>query len=173
MTITNHERVGKALEFLKAGLGPFVDREIKAAVAANTLSLQKVRGIVDDPMLANKGTAEWDAAALLKLMLETWNVVFRKTLGLAERSLVSEIRDWRNKWAQQAPFSSDDAYRALDSAARLLTAVTASHCERNKRATEAMAYNGLVQSWPEITRLARDAGAPRETQTTMFDNPEN
>ncbi|MBI5907811.1 MAG: DUF1156 domain-containing protein, partial [Burkholderiales bacterium] len=30
-------------------------------------------------------------------------------------------------------------------------------CERKKRATEAMAYNGLVQSWPEITRLARDS----------------
>jgi putative DNA methylase len=28
-------------------------------------------------------------------------------------------------------------------------------CERRKRATEAMAYNGLVQSWPEITRLAQ------------------
>jgi len=28
-------------------------------------------------------------------------------------------------------------------------------CERKKRATEAMAYNGLVQSWPEITRLAQ------------------
>lgn len=28
-------------------------------------------------------------------------------------------------------------------------------CERKKRATEAMAYNGLAQSWPEITRLAK------------------
>ena len=28
-------------------------------------------------------------------------------------------------------------------------------CERKKRAAEAMAYNGLVQSWPEITRLAQ------------------
>jgi len=27
-------------------------------------------------------------------------------------------------------------------------------CERKKRASEAMAYNGLVQSWPEITRIA-------------------
>lgn len=34
-------------------------------------------------------------------------------------------------------------------------------CERKKRANEAMAYNGLVQSWPEITRLAREA--PRAT----------
>jgi len=29
-------------------------------------------------------------------------------------------------------------------------------CERKKRANEAMAYNGLVQSWPEITRLASE-----------------
>ena len=27
MAITNHERVGKALELLKAGLGPFAERE--------------------------------------------------------------------------------------------------------------------------------------------------
>ena len=27
-------------------------------------------------------------------------------------------------------------------------------CERKKRASEALAYNGLVQSWPEISRLA-------------------
>ena len=29
-------------------------------------------------------------------------------------------------------------------------------CERKKRAPEALAYNALVQSWPEITRLARE-----------------
>ena len=29
MAITNHERVGKALDLLKAGLGPFVEREIQ------------------------------------------------------------------------------------------------------------------------------------------------
>ena len=32
-------------------------------------------------------------------------------------------------------------------------------CERKKWAHEALAYNGLVQSWPEITRLAREGGA--------------
>ncbi len=31
-------------------------------------------------------------------------------------------------------------------------------CERKKRAAEALSYNGLVQSWPEITRLAREGG---------------
>ena len=31
-------------------------------------------------------------------------------------------------------------------------------CERRKRAAEALAYNGLVQSWPEISRLAAAGG---------------
>jgi putative DNA methylase len=34
-------------------------------------------------------------------------------------------------------------------------------CERKKRAAEALSYNGLVQSWPEITRLAREGAASR------------
>jgi putative DNA methylase len=45
-------------------------------------------------------------------------------------------------------------------------------CERKKRAAEALAYNGLVQSWPEITRLARGGGKPRAEQTTMFEGKE-
>jgi len=41
-------------------------------------------------------------------------------------------------------------------------------CERKKRAAEALAYNGLVLSWPEIARLAQDGGAPRAAQGAMF-----
>ena len=32
--MTNHERVGKALDLLKAGLGPFVDPEMHGATKA-------------------------------------------------------------------------------------------------------------------------------------------
>jgi putative DNA methylase len=43
-------------------------------------------------------------------------------------------------------------------------------CERKKRATDALAYNGLVQSWPELIRLAQQGGKPKaaEKQDTMF-----
>jgi Swt1-like HEPN len=115
MAITNYERVGKALELLKAGLGPYVERELKSAYQDKALAQIGIF-IGDDRLLANKAIADWDAAALLKLMWEAWNSVFRKTLGPAERSLLSELRDHRNKWAHQQAFSSDDAYRALDSA---------------------------------------------------------
>jgi putative DNA methylase len=41
-------------------------------------------------------------------------------------------------------------------------------CERKKRAQEALSYNGLVQSWPEITRLARESRTPRAEQGRLF-----
>ena len=65
-------------------------------------------------MLSKRPVVEWDAAALLALMWETWNQVFRQTLGPAERGLVGELRGHRTRWAHQEPFSTDDAYRALD-----------------------------------------------------------
>jgi putative DNA methylase len=45
-------------------------------------------------------------------------------------------------------------------------------CERKKRAAEALSYNALVQSWPEITRLAREGGRPRQQQTTFLESDE-
>ncbi len=125
MAITNQERVGKALELLRSGLGPFVEREVQAAVKIGSVRMDAIRRFSDDPILGDKPITQWDAAGILKLMWETWNDVFRRTLGRAERSLVQELRDWRNKWAHQEPFSSDDADRALDSMARLLAAVSA------------------------------------------------
>jgi len=58
-------------------------------------------------------------------MWDQWNQVFRYKLGMAERSLVSELREYRNRWAHQDLFSDDDSYRVLDSAQRLLMAVGA------------------------------------------------
>ena len=133
MAITNHERVGKSLDLLKAGLGPFVDREVKGALESRRLDAFKLRDYSEDRVLANKPTSQWDVAALLKLMWETWNDVFRTILGRAERSLVSEIREHRNKWVHQESFSSDDAYRALDSVGRLLAAVSAPQSEELER----------------------------------------
>ena len=47
-------------------------------------------------------------------------------------------------------------------------------CERKKRAAEALAYNGLVQSWPEIARLAAAGPAParQPKQSRLIDEDE-
>src|SRR3989304_263057 len=126
MAITNHERVGKAMELLNMGLQPFVERELKAQHAQ--LWFEEAKASVSETqanLFGNEAEPRWDVAMLLSVVWNQWQVVFRKTLGQAERSLVSELRDVRNKWAHQQTFSSDDAYRALDSVGRLLTAVSA------------------------------------------------
>lgn len=122
--MTNHDRVGKAMELLRQGLGPFVDREMENTFGTRAHDAA-LRLVGDDKHLAKLRPGEWDAAAQLKLMWEGWNEVFRKILGPAERSFVNELRDVRNRWAHQRNFSSDDAYRALDTAGRLLAAVSA------------------------------------------------
>lgn len=45
-------------------------------------------------------------------------------------------------------------------------------CERKKRADDALAYNGLVQSWPEIVRLARERNTSRLEQPGLFADTE-
>jgi len=42
-------------------------------------------------------------------------------------------------------------------------------CERKKRAQEALAYNALVQSWPEIMRLSREEKALPKGQTHLVE----
>ena len=42
-------------------------------------------------------------------------------------------------------------------------------CERKKRAAEALSYNALVQSFPEISRLARADGQGSAGQRSMFE----
>jgi putative DNA methylase len=45
-------------------------------------------------------------------------------------------------------------------------------CERKKRPAEALSYNALVQSWPEISRLASASGKSLETQSALFERSE-
>jgi HEPN superfamily Swt1-like protein/uncharacterized protein DUF499 len=129
MAITNSERVGKALDVLKDGLRPYVERELKATYKDRWL--EAARPSFPDwqqPGKDGKGL-NWDTQALLQVMCELWNDCFKKILGPSERSLAFELRDVRNKWAHQKAFSTDDAYRAVDSISRLLAAVSAEQVE--------------------------------------------
>ena len=187
MAITNHDRVGKALDLLKAGLGPFVEREVRGALESGKLDAHRLRDYGGYRVLGSKAIPEWDVAGLLKLMWDTWHDVFREILGPAERSLVSELRDHRNKWAHQESFSSDDAYRALDSVGRLLAAVSAPQSEelekrklellrvrfdeqtrgeRRKQAGTAIesAAAASLKPWREIVTPHRDVASGRYQQ---------
>ena len=89
-----------------------------------------------------------------------WNSVFRKVLGQDERTLVSELRTARNRWAHQEAFSTDDAYRVLDSVQRLLTAVSAEEADE------------LDEQKQELLRIRYDEYSRRKSKqvtATLFE----
>lgn len=186
MAQTNHERVGKALDLLKHGLIPFVEREFTSLFKTEAY-VEAIRYMNDDRNLLDKTLKEWDVAPLLKLMWDSWNNVFKRILGHSERTLVSELREVRNKWAHQEAFSSDDAYRALDSATRLLLAVSApeaqevdkikmellrvrfdeqARAEKRKSASTAIETQatGNLKPWREVITPHKDVASGRYQQ---------
>jgi predicted AAA+ superfamily ATPase len=162
MAITNHDRVTKVMDLLKNGLKPFVEREMKAQHKQQWLVAARA-SVADTQVHLFRGSEpEWDAAALLAVMWNQWDAVFKNPLGRAERSLISELREVRNNWAHQRAFSSDDALRAMDSASRLLTAVSAT--------PQAEETNNL--KW-ELTRLVFDERARSEKRKSAESNIES
>jgi predicted AAA+ superfamily ATPase len=153
MAQSNHERIGKALELLNRGLRPFVERELRAVHGEGWLEAAG-QGLRDDRPRTRRTNdiTSWDTQALLTILWDHWNNVFRNTLGQAERTLVSELREVRNKWAHQEPFNTDDAYRALDSLVRLLKAVSAPEADEVDRQKQ------------ELLRVRFDEQARRETR---------
>lgn len=126
MAMPHHDPVGAALDTLTQGLQPFVERELRSVHGDRWLDA------VQSGVRGNKETAygrgeafRWDAYLVLIVMWDHWHNVFRSKLGVLERSLVSELREFRNRWAHQRQFSFEDTYRILDSIERLLLAAGA------------------------------------------------
>lgn len=158
MAITNRERIGKGLDLLASGLRPFVERELKSHLgdkwqdglptAENRPGRPVARSAnLDDPQI------------LLSVLWDQWNTVFRKVLGPADRSIVSELRNTRNQWAYNEQFSSNDAIRALDSIERLLNAVSAADAatEVGRMRMDLMRYMFEEQGRSEMRKKAFQA----------------
>jgi putative DNA methylase len=89
--------------------------------------------------------ASWDPATDPRLT--AWEIVHHLVRAL-EAGGESAAADLVAKLGAKAELARELAYRLY------------TLCERKKRAPEALAYNGLVQSWPEIQRLAAEHGKP-------------
>jgi putative DNA methylase len=101
--------------------------------------------------------ADWDPAADARLT--AWETVHQLVRALesggepAAAALVAKL-------GSQAETARELAYRLYTLS------------ERKKRAAEALSYNALVQSWPEIVRLAGEGGKPKVDQSELFNETE-
>ena len=94
---------------------------------------------------------EWDPAADRRLTV--WEMTHHLIRALA----ISE-----SEAADLAAVLGSKAETARDLAYRLYTI-----SERKRRAADALQYNGLVQSWPEIVRIAGERRAMTATQGAL------
>jgi predicted AAA+ superfamily ATPase len=124
MAISNRERVGRAFELLAQGLEKFIDDEMSAVSPGGQDWAKLLEGRDAAKHGSAKTYAKNDPQFQLKVLTEEWRV-FKDRLSRVEQSFASELREVRNRWAHNDAFSSDDTYRALDSAERLLIAVGA------------------------------------------------
>jgi putative DNA methylase len=135
---------------------------------AETLSKAKntsVSGMVEAGILASKA----GKARLLKPaeLIPNWNpdTDKRLTVWMTVHQLVRSLEQGEMAAADLVAKLGSKADTARDLAYRLYTI-----CERKKRAHEALSYNALVQSWPEITRLASELGKAKPgMQSSLFD----
>jgi len=116
----HNERVGRGLDAVRDGIRPVCEAAWKTAYGDTWLD--EVQGR-DRSVPASAEPS--DLIFLLKGMQNTWQEVWRQRLGQAERAYTSELREARNQWAHQGQFSTDDTYRMLDTAERLLQAFSA------------------------------------------------
>jgi predicted AAA+ superfamily ATPase len=152
MTMSNSQRVGDALKLLSKGLAPFAERELRSTYGSEWAAT--VVELLDmEPYQAKKVSLD-DVQFQLKVMWKLWQPVFGKVLGQSERTLVSELIDARNDWAHQKAFSTDDAYRALDTIQRLLTAVSADEADE------------LEESKHELIEIRRAEYSRRKSKQT-------
>jgi putative DNA methylase len=135
---------------------------------AETLSKAKntsVTGLVEAGVLASKAgkvrllkpaelPGDWDPSTDKRLTV--WEMVHH-LIRVLEAGGESAAATLAAKMGSKAEVARELAYRLY------------TLCERKKRAPEALAYNGLVQSWPEITRLAREGSKPAPGQREMFE----
>ena len=117
MVMANRERIARALDLLRDGLGPACEATWKGFYG--DAWLQRVNSRLRNP---EREPSISDVAFLLKGIKVTWNEVFGHGFPPAVRSLVFEVSDVRNRWAHQKSLASDDALRALDSMERVLEA---------------------------------------------------
>lgn len=119
MVMAHKERVGRGLDAVRDGISPVCTLVWTAQYGEDWVEVVhgRDRGVgKPDPS---------DVSFLLKGMHNTWQEAWRDRLGPAERAYTSELRDFRNSWAHGGKFSTDDTYRMLDTAERLLAAFSA------------------------------------------------
>ena len=124
MAMNNRDRVGKAFDLLSEGLLDEVDEVMTRAYKTPDWPAAWAKEDAQRRGGPLRTMTKHDVQVQLRAITEQ-GYHFKDVLSRAQQGFASELRETRNLWAHNEPFSSDDAARALDTIERLLHAVGA------------------------------------------------
>ncbi|GAB2470412.1 Swt1 family HEPN domain-containing protein [Luteococcus sediminum] len=124
MAMNNRDRVGKAFDLLSEGLLDEVDEVMTQAYKTADWPAAWAKEDAQRRGGPLRTLTKHDVQVQLRAITEQ-GYHFKDVLSRAQQGFASELRETRNLWAHNEPFSSDDASRALDTIERLLHAVGA------------------------------------------------
>ena len=124
MAMNNRDRVGKAFDLLSEGLLDEVDEVMTRAYKTADWPAAWAKEDAQRRGGPLRTLTKHDVQVQLRAITEQ-GYHFKDVLSRAQQGFASELRETRNLWAHNEPFSSDDAARALDTIERLLHAVGA------------------------------------------------
>lgn len=124
MAMNNRDRVGKAFDLLSEGLLDEVDEVMTQAYKSTDWPTAWAEEDAQRRGGPLRTLTKHDVQVQLRAITEQ-GYHFKDVLSRAQQGFASELRETRNLWAHNEPFSSDDASRALDTMERLLHAVGA------------------------------------------------
>ena len=156
MVMANKERISRALDLLRDGLGPKCEETWQGFFGDDWIN--QVNERLHNP---ERNPSTSDVAFLFKGIKVTWTDVFGHGFPQAIRSLIFEITEARNKWAHQESFSTDDTMRALDSMERVLEAFG---CAEQRQEIKTLRRDLTRQIFDQESRTERRKTAAKPTE---------
>ncbi len=170
MALSNRDRVDRMFQIVAPALDDFIASVIgqqDPSIGASWTKLVQGKDLKNgapagktydplDPQVQFRMLTEGNVTGGFK---QGW-YPFNQAIGRAGETFASELREVRNEWAHNGTFTDDDAYRALDTAERLLKLIGSS--------AEAEEVRSIRQNLRRVTADKDD----KKILKAAIDNPE-
>src|SRR5260370_24722873 len=103
MAMSNRDRVGRGLEVLAAGLSPFVDAQMTAAVPGGRDWVEMLQARDASRHGSERQYSRSDPRFMLRVITEEWRS-FKRQLARGEQRFASDVRETGDRSAHVVPF---------------------------------------------------------------------
>jgi len=176
----NYQLVTKGFELVTEVLAPYVCQQIERKYGMFWWREGVLDKLFENQRRDLPQEGEWtalvdslDAARCLILLDIHWDNIFKLQLSKEHRNWIKELISTRNKWAHKggADISDMDAWRALDTMARLLDQIDAENTEAIRESVRTIRYGTAGASTSKTTNGVKAVPAVQPERANVLTMP--